>query len=524
MKRFKDITQRLLYFNKEFKDMNAIERACIELRIGRISSLPVLYEAAFSSLKYDSSLAAHEITKYMEVLNYKQIISLNDSFRISSYWNCNIDWRNVDLDKLINDVGLYSYLWMLRLGTFHSNGYFRQKCIEKLAYVDKTNDYLCFIVLRLNDWVSEVRSAAFKACEKINDLSVDETIGLLPYIDKIDGGLRKNEVEFNHIRNMIYISICDHFDEIDLIKLSHYDEKTRESLYKIMLKYKLVNAEQILSFIKKEKSSHCQDVLLDLYFQHYNYSLEDLDLLLACKSKLVQRKTLEKKYSIVGEYWPGVEELLLSDASGVREMVRYILRKHTDIDGRTYYLDRLESEYKRVCIVGIGEYGSKNDADILLPYIDDQDTVIGKATLHSISKLLGADASELLYSRLFDERPVIMRSACREIAKNNIKLGSKRVYELIVHTNSRYLREKMIYSLVRENSWERLPYLLMLYWYEDEYLRLLIQDAATKRGTYGRVDNTYASEIRSIMNDERYNIPQMIKEQIEFDLKYVIKS
>ena len=268
-----------------------------------------------------------------------------------------------------------------------------------------------------------------------------------------------------------YNSICDHFEEIDLIELSNYDEKIRESLYKIMLKYKLVNAEQILSFIKKEKSSHCQDVLLDLYFQHYNYSIEDLDLLLACKSKLVLRKVLEKKYSLVGGYWPGVEELLLSDASGVREMVRYILRKHTDIDARTYYLDRLESEYKRICIVGIGECGSKNDADILLPYIDEQDTVIGKAALHSVSKLLGTDASELLYSRLFDKRPVIMRSACREIAKNNIKLGSKRVYELIENTNSSYLKEKMIYRLIHENSWERLPYLLMLYWYEDEYLK-----------------------------------------------------
>lgn len=64
----------------------------------------------------------------------------------------------------------------------------------------------------------------------------------------------------------------------------------------------------------------------------------------------------------------------------------------------------------------------------------------------------------------------------------------------------------------------------MLYWYEDEYLRLLIQDSAAKRSTYGRVDNTYTSKIRSIMNDERYNIPQKLREQIEFDLKYVIKS
>lgn len=520
----KGIIDKLLYFNKDNNDINRIENACTELKNGRISYLSVLYEAVFSDIKSDRNLAVYTISKYMDSLNSNQIIGLNDSFRISSYWNCNIDWRNVNLDRLRYNIDFDCYLWILRLGTFHSNGYFRQKCLEQLMNMDKSNKSICYIVLRLNDWVLEVRNVAIKACEKITALNVDEIIGILPYIDKIDGGLRKNEDEFNVIRNVVYDSICEHFGEIDLNKLFRYEEKIRKSLYKIILKKKIVNDEQVISFLKKEKSSYCQGVLLDLYFQHYDYTTEDLDVLLNCKSKLVQRKALEKKYSLVGDYWDGVEELLLADASGVRELARYVLVKHTDIDPRIYYLDRLESEYKRVCIVGIGECGIKEDAKLLLPYIDDEDTVIGKVALHSVSKLLGTDATELLYSLLDDKRLVIMRSACREIAKNDIKLGAKRVYELIEHTDSDYLKDKMICRLVRENSWERLPYLLMLYWYENDFLRKIIQDAVKKRGTYGRVDKTHAYEIRSIMNDEKYNIPQKLREQIEFDLKYVMQS
>lgn len=50
------------------------------------------------------------------------------------------------------------YVAILCMGTFHSNGYFRQSCMEELAQYEES---LPFLVIRLNDWVEEIRNSAY---------------------------------------------------------------------------------------------------------------------------------------------------------------------------------------------------------------------------------------------------------------------------------------------------------------------------------------------------------------------------
>ena len=46
---------------------------------------------------------------------------------------------------------------------------------------------------------------------------------------------------------------------------------------------------------------------------------------------------------------------------------------NTEIDVVAYYIERLETPYKKICILGIGEYGNTKDADILLKYLEDSE-------------------------------------------------------------------------------------------------------------------------------------------------------
>ena len=66
------------------------------------------------------------------------------------------------------------YVAMLCMGTLHSNGYYRQMCIEALRdcgsgmglYSERYGiglSLLIFYLLRVNDWVEEVRESAFAA-------------------------------------------------------------------------------------------------------------------------------------------------------------------------------------------------------------------------------------------------------------------------------------------------------------------------------------------------------------------------
>ena len=77
-------------------------------------------------------------------------------------------------------------------GTFHGNGYYRQKCMEALASYEET---LSFLMLRLNDWVSPIRESAFALVQKrLETCQILELFEALPMFAKVkDSKRRSNE-------------------------------------------------------------------------------------------------------------------------------------------------------------------------------------------------------------------------------------------------------------------------------------------------------------------------------------------
>lgn len=82
----------------------------------------------------------------------------------------------------------------------------------------------------------------------------------------------------------------------------------------------------------------------------------------------------------------------------------------------------------------------------------------------------------------------------------------------------------MAYQLLRERSWDRIPYILQLYWYEEEIIRKVLQRGVYGRSVYSRISKEAAEQIRSLLYNEKYNIPQQLQKSIEFDLKFVVKG
>lgn len=61
------------------------------------------------------------------------LIRLDERFRETTSLEWFTKWREVDpgkIEKNVADRG--AFLWILRLGTFHPNGYYREKCVRRL--------------------------------------------------------------------------------------------------------------------------------------------------------------------------------------------------------------------------------------------------------------------------------------------------------------------------------------------------------------------------------------------------------
>ena len=285
----------------------------------------------------------------------------------------------------------------------------------------------------------------------------------------------------------------------------------------------MLRKEEIEAVLLRERVGQCHLLIMTLMLAHYDCTVEELDRFLTYKSKVVQKKALEQKYRMLGTYWEGLEEMLLASSIGVRGQVSYILRKHTDFDIIAYYAERLESPYQKICILGIGENGRAEDAKLVLPYLESPEEGSVKSTLHALSTLCGMDAGAIFWKYLLDERLVVMRAAYREIAANRITYGAKQVYEAFMAADSQVLKEKLAHLLVRERSWDRLPYVLRLYWFEEPVIQKILQNGAECRSMYARISKEAAEEIRSILENGRYRIPEELRKGIEFDLKFVVK-
>lgn len=68
----------------------------------------------------------------------KGLIRLDEECRCYPYDVYTLNWQDIDCHSMLSHETLSylsgeQYAAILRLGTFHSNGYFRQMCMEKLA-------------------------------------------------------------------------------------------------------------------------------------------------------------------------------------------------------------------------------------------------------------------------------------------------------------------------------------------------------------------------------------------------------
>ena len=113
--------------NKNF-GIKAFCHAAEELRQGKQNYLPVLYQALVAEDKETIRFVAREIAQYMQSLNAGQIIRLDEQFRTYTSLEWRISWEKVDVDLLEKNIrNKEDFLWCMRVGTFHPNGFFREK-------------------------------------------------------------------------------------------------------------------------------------------------------------------------------------------------------------------------------------------------------------------------------------------------------------------------------------------------------------------------------------------------------------
>lgn len=223
--------------NDKEKTLDIAKLTAEELRQGKQNYLSTMYQTLASEHNETIRFAADEIAKYMQHLESHKIIRLSENFRAYTSMEWMISWEKVDLDvweTVIESRG--AYLWVLRLGTFHPNGYFRDRCIERLA---GDRESVKVVMLRLNDWAEPVRKAAQQMVNLwIKQLSAEELVACLPYLEKVKYGCWRNHQMLADLEELVAQRIQERLQTVDLKSLGRYDIKARK--YFIMRLWQII--------------------------------------------------------------------------------------------------------------------------------------------------------------------------------------------------------------------------------------------------------------------------------------------
>ena len=226
-------------------------------------------------------------------------------------------------------------------------------------------------------------------------------------------------------------------------------------------------------------------------------------------------------YQMNQSLWKDIENDLLDRSYTIREYVRFLLKKHTQMNVLEYYIHHLP---KSIAILGISEVGTSQDIDILLPYLESEQERIVKVTIQALSRLMKEKGQDIYWHFLLDERISLSKAAFQSIQKNKVHFGAQLIYETYQKSTIEHLSKYLLMILLEEDSWERLPYLLELYYYPYEKMRQLIHLRINQRNPYKKISPQLKEKIMSSLMNQKNNIPNNVQESILFDLKFICKD
>ncbi|HAS78377.1 MAG TPA: hypothetical protein DCS38_01290, partial [Ruminococcus sp.] len=218
----------------------------------------------------------------------------------------------------------------------------------------------------------------------------------------------------------------------------------------------------------------------------------------------------------------------------IREYAVFLLKKHTDFNIAEFYKQNLDSTKTVWAIAGIGENGSENDAELLLPFLESDNPKIIKWTVWSLNNLTGSLYEDIYWKLLFSENISSSKAAYKAIVKSKIRYGSETIYNNLINAaNNNNIKIYLINILCQnEDSWERLPFLLKI-------LRLSICPEKNKRiimaingrNPYKKISPVLEKQIRSEIALAGAKTPENISfsrfskllQTIELELKFVCR-
>lgn len=412
----------------------------------------------------------NEIIKalFLDVFNSNEDIALDAAKKIEQLLKAISAKALIHLDKLMRDsypgpiTKLLTFpnpIPLLGLSSFSYSGFIREEALWEISAY-RTGEEVKYLLLRLNDWVPEVRGVAKKAV--LNRITPD----YMPYFIE----------HFDLVRRMYSWHRADHKEVLELIEhtfnsskelvlyaVKHPSTHVRRQAIRMATAIPLIEFSSIIA-------SDPDPMVRLIYVSIAKKSLEPdqrhklIEIFKNDRSVRVRREILLFAIDNESSDLTNLLENALSDANlWIREISRWAFFKKgvaiTTI--QEHYRRRLlEDPYQIGLILGLGEVGDETDVERLIPLLDDENLKVRKAAFYAIAKIKPVLLKDIALVRIQDNFSDITKQAKSFILKHREYYLNEEIWE-VFETTLRKEVKLMVLSLIHEMpKWSRLIYLL----------------------------------------------------------------
>jgi HEAT repeat protein len=378
----------------------------------------------------------------------------------STHWGRPLE--PVDLDRF-TPLGLLS-VPLLAVAACDWNGYVRQAAIESLGRTEAVVA-LPFLVIRLNDWVPEVRAAAMAAVAPwMQPDRARELVTVLPLVARLEGQKRGSHAAFlASVRSLLGRPECQ---EALLECLAAPDRRVRRFALGVAVEVPGMELGRLF-----ERALGDLDTSIRLWAARAVSSrpadlslMPVIDLMVRDHFMPVRREALRWHLRQDGDARAAaLEAALLDPHPSIAAEARYYLNESSPRDFAPFYRQALsfaEGGALVAALTGLGETGAAADAALLRPFIGNPVPRTRASALRAFAKVSPNTSPDIFLTALSDTSPRVSSMARRVFPKSGLPRARVHLTEVLERAEARHVRVNALRLLTRLDPWDALPLLV----------------------------------------------------------------
>jgi len=492
-----------------------------------LSDVPDTFQLLLSSDEKIKLQAAEVLNHVAGSLSSNQLVKMDKVFRERTSYEWYYNWRNKNPNELLHPaMSQEEKVTILGLSSFHPNGYFREKAILALSNM-KTGHEIPYILIRLNDWVRQVRNTSKEQLLRyITSEYVMNFVNNLPLVLRLRECSRDEHIDI--IDKIVSIISSPEGSQRLISGLQSADSKVRLACYKIILERKVLDNRSIINYLIKDTNPYNRlFVLRNIRDEITQDEFIDISrLLLHDKCAQIKIIGLELLYHFSPKEALNVlEKSLFDNNQSVRELSRYLLSKNKKYDFTAIYSDEIQKNeklYSSIC--GLGETGNIDDSKFIIKFMDSDIVKIVKASITALARLDIQGNKEKILLFLNDERSGISKTAKKVLYKEININDTNTIYRIFKQATYDHVKINSGILLCSLSKWNAIRYIIELCSDKNEEISILGQRALESwklkyNQSFATPSNIQIKELREALECFRKSIKDSDRDFIEFCIR-----